>query len=153
MSMRTEEEATVKPTNGKVEEITSIGEIKEIEAEEETNPPTSTSKNSSNNGTEDELYRSLAITRSKICKRNIVSHEVSAGKLGGEGLHCLLQPLAFDFWDKELLLPFKIDSTCFLAMLNNQIQLKNMLLMNAVAAFKEELMKISCMFPRARITI
>ena len=28
-----------------------------------------------------------------------------------------------------------------------------MLLMNAVAAFKEELMKISCMFPRARITI
>merc|ERR1711891_2117 len=102
---------------------------------------------------EEELYRSIAITRSKICKRNVVCHEVSAGKLGGEGLHCLLQPLAFDFWDKELLLPFKIDSTCFLAMLNGQIQLKNMLLMNAVTAFKEELMKISCMFPRARITI
>ena len=63
-----------------------------------------------------ELYRSLALTRSKICKRNVVSHEVSAGKLGGEALHCLLQPLTFDFWDKELLLPFKIDSTCFLPM-------------------------------------
>ena len=51
------------------------------------------------------------------------------------------------------MLPFKIDSTCFLAMLNSKIQLKNMLLMNAVAAFKEELMKISCMFSRARIAI
>ena len=38
-------------------------------------------------------------------------------------------------------------------MLNNQIQMKNMLLMNSVAAFKEELLKISCMFPRARITV
>ena len=66
----------------------------------------------------------------------MVFHEVSAGKLGGEALHCLLQPLTFDFWDKELLLPFKIDNTCFLAMLNSQLQLKNTLLTNAVAAFK-----------------
>ena len=100
-----------------------------------------------------ELLRSLAITRSKISKRNVVSHEVLAGKLSGEALQCLLQPLAFDFWDKELLLPFKIDSTCFLAMLNSQIELKNMLLTNAVASFKEELIKISSQFPRALITV
>ena len=93
------------------------------------------------------------MTRRKICKRNIVCHEVSVGKLGGEALHCLLQPLTFDFSDKELLLPFKINSTCFLAMLNSQLQLKNTLLTNALAAFKEELETISCMFPRARVTI
>ena len=153
IAMKIEEEAKVGQTDDKVDETASIGEMKEIETEEKTNPPPPTPKNPSDDKPKDELYRSLAITRSKICKRNVVSHEVSAGKLGGEGLHCLLQPLAFDFWDKELLLPFKIDSTCFLAMLNSKIQLKNMLLMNAVAAFKEELMKISCMFPRARITI
>ena len=82
-----------------------------------------------------------------------MSHEVLAGKLGGEALQCLLQPLAFDFRDKELLLPFKIDSTCFLAMLNSQIELRNVLLTNAVASFKEELIKISTQFPRATITV
>ena len=103
---------------------------------------------------EDEsLLRSLAMTRSKIAKRNIVAHEVSAGKLGGEALRSLLQPLAFDFWNVELLLPFKTDSACFLAMLNSQIEMRNMLLMNAVAAFKEELIRISLTFPKARITI
>merc|ERR1711984_19886 len=151
--MRTEEGTKVGQTDGKAEGIVSSGEMKENEAEEKPNPSHSTPENLSEDKTEEELYRSLAITRSKICKRNVVSHEVSAGKLGGEALYCLLQPMAFDFWDKELLLPFKIDSTCFLAMLNNQIQMKNMLLMNSVAAFKEELLKISCMFPRARITV
>ena len=62
----------------------------------------------------DELLRSLAITRSKISKRNVVSYEVLAGKLSAEGLYSLLQPLVFDFWDKPLLFPFKIDSTSHL---------------------------------------
>ena len=79
IAIEAEEEAKVGQTNGKVEEITSVGEMKEIETEEETNPPPSTSKNPSDNRPKDELYRSLAITRSKICKRNVVSHEVSAG--------------------------------------------------------------------------
>ena len=125
-------------------------EIKLEEKITEESPHESTPEDRS----EDEvLLRSLAMTRSKIAKRNIVAHEVSAGKLGGEALRCLLQPLAFDFWNVELLLPFKTDSTCFLAMLNPQIEMRNMLLMNAVAAFKEELIRISLTFPRARITV
>jgi hypothetical protein len=100
-----------------------------------------------------ELFRSLALTRSKIAKRNIVSHEALAGKLSAEALSCVLQPLVFDFWDKPLLLPFKTDSTCCLAMLNPAIELKNMLLSNAVAAFKDELIKISIQFPKSLITV
>ena len=76
-----------------------------------------------------------------------------AGKLSAEGLYSLLQPLAFDFWNKPLLLPFKIDSTCFLAMLNPQLELKSMLLTNAVESFKEEILKISIQFPLAMISI
>ena len=102
---------------------------------------------------ENELLRSLAITRSKISKRNVVSHEVLAGKLSAEGLYSLLQPLVFDFWNKPLLLPFKIDSTCFLAMLNPQLEMKSMLLSNAVESFKAELMKISIQFPQALVTV
>ena len=92
------------------------GNLEENETEEKFEPPHSPSRSLTESEPEEELCRSIAITRSKICKRNVVSHEVSAGKLGGEALYCLLQPLAFDFWDKELLLPFKIDRTCFLAM-------------------------------------
>ena len=76
-----------------------------------------------------------------------------AGKLSADALYCVLQPLVYDYWDKELLLPFKTDSTCCLAMLNPTIQLKNMLLSNAVAAFKDELVKISIQFPNSLITV
>ena len=100
-----------------------------------------------------ELFRSLALTRSKIAKRNIVSHEALAGKLSADALFCVLQPLVFDFWDKPLLLPFKTDSTCCLAMMNPAIELKNMLLSNAIAAFKDELIKISIQFPKSLITV
>ena len=99
------------------------------------------------------MIRSLALTRSKIAKRNIVSHEALAGKLSADALYCVLQPLVYDFWDKELLFPFKTDSTCCLAMLNPTIQLKNMLLSNAVAAFKDEIVKISIQFPNSLITV
>ena len=92
------------------------------------------------------MIRSLALTRSKIAKRNIVSHEALAGKLSADALYCVLQQLVYDFWDKELLLPFKTDSTCCLSMLNPTIQLKNMLLSKAVAAFKDEPVKISTQF-------
>ena len=77
------------------------------------------------------LLRSLAITRSKISKRNIVSHECLSGKLGAEALNTLLQPLLFDYWDAPIALPFKFDSTCFLCMLNPGLELKSMLLSNA----------------------
>ena len=41
-------------------------------------------------GSETELVRSLALTRSKIAKRNIVSHEALAGKLSVDALYCVL---------------------------------------------------------------
>ena len=93
------------------------------------------------------------MTKSKIRKRNIVFHEALAGKLSAEALHTILQPLLFDFWDKPLLLPFKTDSTCCLAMLNPMILVKNMLLGNAVASLKDELVKISIKFPKAMLTV
>ena len=98
------------------------------------------------------MVRSLAITRSKIAKKNIISHEALAGKLNADALYCVLQPLVYDIWDKPLLLPFKTDSTCCLAMMTPAIHLKNMLLSNAVAAFKDELVKISIQFPKSLIT-
>ena len=101
----------------------------------------------------EDLIRSLAMTKSKIGKRNIVSHEALAGKLSAEALHSILQPLLFDNGDKPLLLPFKTDSTCCLAMLNPMILVKNMLLGNAVASFKDELVKISIKFPNAMLTV
>ena len=82
MAMKIEEEVKVEQTDDKVDETASVDEIKEVEAEEKTNHPPPTPRNHSNDKPKDELYRSLAITRSKICKRNVVSHEVSAGKLG-----------------------------------------------------------------------
>ena len=48
-------------------------------------------------GNETELVRSLALTRSKIAKRNIVSHEALAGKLSADALYCVLQPLVYDY--------------------------------------------------------
>ena len=99
------------------------------------------------------MVRSLAITRSKIAKKNIISHEALAGKLNADALYCVLQPLVYDIWDKPLLLPFKTDSTCCLAMMTPAIHLKNMLLSNAVAAFKDELVKISIQFPKSLITV
>merc|ERR1712030_255321 len=58
------------------------GDLGENEVDEklETSHP-STNKPTEGEPEED-LCRSIAITRSKICKRNVVSHEVSAGKLG-----------------------------------------------------------------------
>ena len=82
-----------------------------------------------------------------------MSHEALAGKLSADALYCVPQPLVYDYWDKPLLLPFKTDSTCCLAMLNPAIQLKNMLLSNAVSAFKDELIKISIQFPKSLITV
>ena len=97
--------------------------------------------------------RNLCITRSKISKRNIVSHECLSGKLGAEALYTLLQPIIYDYWDKALFLGFKFDSTCTLAMLNPAIELKSMLLSNAVESFKEEVKKISIQFPNSTVTI
>ena len=127
--------------------------VKEVEEGNETAQNKETLQGNTSEKEEEELLRSLAITRSKISKRNVVSHEVLAGKLSAEGLYSLLQPLAFDFWNKPLLLPFKIDSTCFLAMLNPQLELKSMLLTNAVESLKEEILKISIQFPLAMISI
>ena len=102
---------------------------------------------------DEKLVRSLAVTRSKISKRNIVSHECLAGNLGAEALIIILQPLLFDYWDAPIKLPFKFDSTCFLCMLNPGLELKSMLLSNAIESFKEELVKISIQFPEATITV
>ena len=53
----------------------------------------------------------------------------------------------------DLILPFKSDSTCFLAMLNPQVEFKNVLLQNSVEAFKEDLRRISISFPKAVLTV
>ena len=85
------------------------------------------------NGEDDTgLRRRLVMTDSKICKRTVSSHEALAGKLGSEALFTLLQPLLYDHGGASLLLPFKGDNSCFLAMLNPQVELKNVLLQNAV---------------------
>ena len=52
-----------------------------------------------------------------------------------------------------LYLPFKSDSSCFLAMRNPQVDLKNVLLRNAVEAFRDDLRRISIAFPKAIITV
>merc|ERR1711895_316615 len=77
IAMRTEERTKEGPIDGKSERVVSNGEMKENEVEEKPNPSHSTSKNLSEDKTKEELYRSIAITRSKICKRNVVSHEDS----------------------------------------------------------------------------
>ena len=82
-----------------------------------------------------------------------MSHEALAGKLSADALFCVLQPLVYDFWDKPLILHFKTDSTCCLAMLNPDIELKSILLANAMAAFKDELIRISIQFPKSLITV
>jgi hypothetical protein len=53
----------------------------------------------------------------------------------------------------SLTFAFKFDSTCMLAMLNPKIELKSMLLCNAVESFKEEVQRISIQFPNASILI
>ena len=93
------------------------------------------------------------MTDSKICKRTVPSNEALAGKLGSEALFTLLQPLLYDHGGTALFLPFKSDSSCFLAMLNPQVDLKNVLLSNAVEAFRDDLRKISIAFPKAIITV
>ena len=59
----------------------------------------------------------------------------------------------YDHANYPLFLPFKSDSTCVLAMLNPRLELKTVLLANAVEAFKEDLRRISTMFPQALITL
>ena len=70
-------------------------------------------------------------------------------KLGSEALFTLLQPLLYNHGGASLLLPFKSDSSCFLAMLNPQVELKIILLQNAVEAFRDDLRRISIAFPKA----
>ena len=98
---------------------------------------------------QENLDRALCSCKSKISKRNIPAHEALAGKLGADALHQILQPLCFDFSLEKLKFFFFMDSTCTLAMLNPQLDLKNMLLANAVSAFKEKLIEISIQFPNS----
>ena len=138
---------------GKDDGLREVGPEEESQTENLFFSGQKASDGKGNEEKETELVRSLAITRSKIAKRNIVSHEALAGKLSADALYCVLQPLVYDFWDKELIFPFKTDSTCCLAMLNPAIPLKNLLLSNAIAAFKDEIMKISIQFPKSLITV
>ena len=103
--------------------------------------------------TETGLRRTLVLTRIKICKRNVPSHEALAAKLGSTGFLSLVQSLMYDHAHHALLFPFKSDSTCVLAMLNPRLELKTVLLANAVEAFKDDLRKISTIFPQALITV
>ena len=59
----------------------------------------------------------------------------------------------YDRAHHSLLLPYKSNSSCVLAMLNPRLELKTVLLANAVEAFREELRRISTMFPQALITV
>ena len=86
-------------------------------------------------------------------ERNIVCHEYLSGKLRTDGLYTLLQPLLYYIRDHELNLFFLFDSTCTLAMLNPVLDLKNMLINNAIQSFKEGVSRISIQFPNANIMI
>ena len=102
---------------------------------------------------DEKVEKALCIVNGRLCKRNIVAHEVLAGLLGAEDLYRLLQPLLFDHGDSGLEFYFKCDSLCSLAMLNPQVALKNTLLDNAVNGFVEEMKKISLEFPKSLIKI
>ena len=102
------------------------------------------------NGT---LDRSLVMCKSKIAKRNIPAHEALSGKLGSDALEQILQPLLFDFAMQPLAFYYFLDSSCTLAMLNPKLDLKNVLLANAVSAFKEKLIELSIQFPNSVTSI
>ena len=91
--------------------------------------------------------------KSKIAKRNIPAHEALAGRLGSDALEQVLQPLLFDFSMKPLVFYFFWDSSCTLAMLNPKLDLKNMLLANAISSFKEKVGELSILFPNSIIKI
>ena len=97
----------------------------------------------------DALDRSLVTCKSKISKRNVPAHEALSGKLGADALEQILQPLLFDFSLKPLVFYYLLDSTCTLAMLNPRLDLKNVLLANAVSSFKEKIVEISIVFPNS----
>jgi hypothetical protein len=48
------------------------------------------------------LYRNVALGRSRVAKRTVVSHEVMAGRLAACGLFTILEPLIFDHKDEPL---------------------------------------------------
>ena len=95
------------------------------------------------------LDRALVMCKSKISKRNIPAHEALAGKLGADALEQVLQPLLFDFSLEPLELYYFLDSSCTLAMLNPKLDLKNVLLANAISAFKEKIIELSIQFPNS----
>jgi hypothetical protein len=71
--------------------------VKEADEGNETVQNKKTLHGNTSKKKEEELLRSLAITRSMISKRNVVTHEILAGKLSAEGLYSLLQPLLLTF--------------------------------------------------------
>merc|ERR1712237_9705 len=93
------------------------------------------------------------MSKSAIGKRNIVAHESLSAPLAGDALDSILDSLKFDFYDYPFEVHFLSDSTCFLAMLNPMIDLKNTLFSNCVNYFKEKIMGISAQFKNVRITI
>ena len=65
----------------------------------------------------------------------------------------LLEPLVVDHHSHELKLYCMSDSSCVLSILNPAIALKNVLLYNAIADFKENLERISITFENTEIKI
>ena len=59
------------------------------------------------------LYRNIAMCKSRVSKRNIVSNEICGALLGAKTLQNLLQPLIYDYEDQELSIFMLHDSTCF----------------------------------------
>ena len=80
----------------------------------------------------EKVEKALCIANGRLCKRNIVAHEVLAELLGAEDLNRILQPLLFDHGDSALHFYFKSDTLCSMAMMNPQITLKNTLLDNGI---------------------
>ena len=60
---------------------------------------------------DEKIEKALCIANGRLCKRNIVAHEVLAG---AEDLYCLLQPLLFYHGDSALEIYFKSDFLCSL---------------------------------------
>ena len=92
------------------------------------------------------IEKALCLANGRLCKRNVVAHEILSKVLGGEDLYRLLQPLLYDHSETALRFYIKGDSLCGLAMLNSQIAIKSTLMENAIKSYLDTLTRITIEF-------
>ena len=100
-----------------------------------------------------DVDRNVCGAKSAISKRNVVAHEALSAPMSADALSIVIEPLVYDFADEPMHFYFYSDSTCILSLLNPAIIIKNVLLENCVHSFKEKLMDINSLFPKAVIKV